>query len=176
MSTERSMNRRRSLFGSIALSLLVGVMGVLAWGGNSAQAATVDSTLSIPVSGSTMAADGTKITFSGNVIVTSSAVMDVVGIPPFTMLKFDCSNVVATSGAGANKVTYDTRGYQVTKIRELVATDVITMTAPIDQTGASPLLAKTWEVTATLNFNTTTGQLTSGTLTATSNTATTAAQ
>ena len=149
------------------MSLLVVVIGVLAWGGTQAQAATVDSTLSIPVSGTVTAADGTRITFSGNVVVSSSAVMDVAGIPPFTMLTFDCSGVTATSGSGANKKTYDTRGYQVTKIREIVATDVITMTAPLDQTGASPLLASTWQVTATLNFNTATGQLTSGTLAAT---------
>ena len=131
------MKRRRSLFGSIGLSLVAWIIGGLMWGGMAAQAATTDSSLSIPVSGSAVATDGTKITFPGSVAVTSSAVTDVVGIPPFVIVTFDCSNVIATSGAGAKKVTYDTRGYQVTKIRELKATDVIVMTAPLDQLGAA---------------------------------------
>src|ERR1044072_424660 len=110
MNTERNMKRRRSLFGSIGLSLVAWIIGGLMWGGMAAQAATTDSSLSIPVSGSAVATDGTKITFSGSVAVTSSAVTDVVGIPPFVIVTFDCSNVIATSGAGGQQVTYETRG------------------------------------------------------------------
>jgi hypothetical protein len=115
-------------------------------------------------------ADGTKITFGGSVTVRSSAVTDVAGIPPFVMLTFDCSTVTATSGSGANKKTYDTKGYQVTKIRDLQASDVIVMTAPVLQTGSGVLTANPVQVTATLNFNVTTGVLTSGTLTVGNNT------
>src|SRR5690242_21210216 len=117
MNTERNLKRKGSWFGSTALSLLFSVSGGLMWGGAPAQAAartqsggsaqsstttqaaatqastTVDSTLSIPVSGTVRTADGTSITFSGNVTVNSSAVTDVVGIPPFVMLAFDCSGV-----------------------------------------------------------------------------------
>jgi hypothetical protein len=184
------MSRSRSLLGSVALSAAAGLAAGLAWGGVPAEAAaaaqtattaqtaaaasaTVDSSLSIPVSGSATAADGSRVTFSGFVVVSGSAVTDVVGVPPFVMLTFDCSNVTATSGSGAKKVTYDTRGYQVVKIRELQPTDVITMTAPYDQLGAGLTLASQWQVTATLNFSPS-GQLTSGTITASS--AATAAQ
>lgn len=170
MNSERNMKRRRSLSGTIALSLLVWVIGGLMWGGTPAQAATVDSSLTIPVSGTVTAADGTKITFSGNVIVNSSAVTDVVGIPPFEVLTFDFSNVTGTSGSGANKKTYDTRGYQVIKIRELQATDVIVLTSPFDQTSAALTSANPSQVSATLNFNVATGVLTSGSITFGNNT------
>jgi hypothetical protein len=190
MNTERNMKRKGSLFGSIALSLLVSVSGGLFWSGTSVQAdtraksggstqsgtttqatataanATVDSTLSIPVSGTVMAADGTRITFGGQVVISSSAVMDVVGIPPFTMLTIDCSGVTGTSGTGANQKSYNTGGFEVIKIRELHPTDAIDLTAPINQIGNTPALARAWQVTATLNFNTTTGQLSSGSLSA----------
>ena len=195
MNTERNLKRRRSLFGSIALSLLVSVSGGLMWGGTPAQAdtpakagttakagtaaqsgtttqtaataaATVDSTLTIPVSGNVTAADGTRIAFSGNVIVNSSAVTDVVGIPPFVMLTIDCSGVTGSSGAGASAKSYNTGGFQVIKIRTLQPSDAIDLTAPINQIGNAPTLAKSWQVTATLNFNTSTGQLTSGSLSA----------
>lgn len=181
------MKRSRPLPGPVALALLAGLAWGLAWGGARAEAAgpaqttttaqtaaapstTVDSSLSIPVSGTATAADGTRITFSGYVVVNSSAVTDAAGVPPFVMLTFDCTNVTATSGSGAKKVTYDTRGYQVVKIRELQPTDVITMTAPYDQLGAGLTLANQWQVTATLNFSAT-GQLTSGAITASSSTA-----
>lgn len=197
MNTERNMKRKGSLFTSIALSLLVSVSGVLIWGGTLAQAAiqtqasgaaqsntasqseattaskTVDSTLSIPVSGTVTAADGARITFSGNVTVSSSAVTDVVGIPPFVMLTFDCSGVAAISGTTGSQKMYDTSGFQVIKIRSLQPSDTIVITVPINQTGAGVTLANAWQVTANLSFNTT-GQITSGTLSAA--TAPTAAQ
>lgn len=196
MNTERNMKRNGSLFTSIALSLLVSVSGGLIWGGRLAQAAIqaqtsgsaqtggsaqsntapqaeattaskpVDSTLSIPVSGTVTAVDGTRITFSGNVTVNSSAVTDVVGIPPFVMLTFDCSGVTAISGTPGSQKVYDTTGFQVIKIRSLQPSDAVTITVPVNQTGAGVTLASAWQVTANLGFNTTTGQITSGTLSA----------
>ncbi|HEX8184774.1 MAG TPA: hypothetical protein VF747_08485 [Blastocatellia bacterium] len=170
MKTQRNMKATRSLFRTVALSALVWIIGGLVWNGIPVQAASIDSTISIPVSGTVTQADGTKITFGGSVTVRSSAVTDVAGIPPFVMLTFDCSTVTATSGSGANKKTYDTKGYQVTKIRDLQASDVIVMTAPVLQTGSGVLTANPVQVTATLNFNVTTGVLTSGTLTVGNNT------
>src|SRR5215212_528625 len=108
MNTDRNMKSKKTLFGSIALSLIVGVVGVMVWGGIYAQAASVDSTLSLPVSGTVTATDGTKITFSGTVVVRSSAVTDAPDTPPFTILTFDTSNVTGTSGSGASKKTYNT--------------------------------------------------------------------
>jgi hypothetical protein len=130
-----------------------------------AAASTVDSSLAIPVSGTVTAADGTKIAFAGNVAVSSSAVTNVVGIPPFVMLTFDCAGVNATSGSGAARKTYDTAGFQVIKIRPLQPSDAITITVPVNQLGAGVTLASAWQVTANLTFNTS-GQLTSGTLSA----------
>ena len=173
MNTDRNMKSKRSLFGSIALSLIVGVVGVMVWGGVHAQAATVDSTLSLPVSGTVTATDGTKITFSGTVVIKSSAITDAADTPPFTILTFDTSNITGTSGKGATLKNYDTAGYQVVKIRDLKPTDVISMTVPVNVAGASVTLAKEWLATFTLNFNVATGQLTSGSVTAASNTTTT---
>jgi hypothetical protein len=175
MSTERNMQRRRSLFGPMALALLVWVIGGLMWGGSPAQAqtatapapapasATTDSTLSIPVSGTMTTATGTKVNYSGFVVVNSSAVTNVVGIPPFVMLNFDFSNVNATSGAGANTVTYNTSTFQVNKIRLLQPTDTIVMTAPVNQKGASVTSATASQATVTLSFDSA-GNLTSGTI------------
>jgi hypothetical protein len=163
------MKSKRSLFGYIALSLIVGVVGVMVWGGMHAQAANVDSTLSLPVSGTVTTTDGTRIAFSGTVVIKSSAVTDVTDAPPFTILTFDTSNITGTSGNGANKKTYDTGGYQVTKIRSLKPTDVISMTVPVDLAGASVTLAQEWLATFTLSFNAS-GQLTAGSVTATTNT------
>jgi len=183
MNEQRNMNARRSLFSPIALSVVVWVIGGLVLIGMPVQASTttqaavtpaptstIDSSLSIPVSGTVVAADGTRITVGGFVVVNSSAVTDVVGIPPFVMLTFDCSNVTASSGTGANKKTYDTKGFQVTKIRDLQPTDVIVVTTPALQTSASVLTASSWQVTVTLNFDTVTKKLTSGSITAGNNT------
>jgi hypothetical protein len=169
MHTDRNMKSKRSLFGSIALSLIVGVVGVMVWGGMRAQAATVDSALTLPVSGAVTTTDGTKINFSGTVVIKSSAVTDAPDALPFTILTFDTSNITGTSGSGANKKTYNTGGYQVTKIRDLKPSDVISMTVPVDLAGSSVTLAREWLATFTLNFDAT-GQITSGTVTATANT------
>jgi hypothetical protein len=169
MNTDLNMKSKRSLFASIALSLIIGVVGVMIWGGMHARAAAVDSTLTLPVSGTVTTTDGTKITFSGTVVVNSSAVTDAPDTTPFTILTFDTSNITGTSGKGANAKSYNTGGYQVVKVRTLKPTDVISMTVPVNIAGDSVTLAKVWQATFTLNFNTS-GQLTTGTVTATSNT------
>jgi hypothetical protein len=163
MNTMKDMKRRRSLFGSIALSLLV-IVGLML-GSAPAQAATVDSSLSIPVSTIFTAADGTKFTVSGNVVINCSAVTDATDVPPFVILTFDASGLTVTSGTGTKKKTYDTRGFQVIKTRPLQATDVITITVPNVQTGAALTTADRYNATFTLNFNAA-GQITSGTVTA----------
>ena len=161
MNTVQDMKRRRSLFGSIALSLLV--IGGLVLGSTPAQAATVDSTPSLVVSGTYTAANGTKYNVSGKVIVKCSAVMDATDTPPFVILTFDATEVKVTSGSGASKKTYDTRGFQVIKTRPLKATDVIKIPTPLVEVGADLTKADRYESTFTLNFNTG-GQLTSGTV------------
>ena len=157
------MKRMRAIFSAIALSLLV--IGGLVLGGAPVQAETVDSTLTIPVSGNFTASTGTKFTFSGNVVVRCSAITDVADEPPFVIITLDATGLNLTSGSGANTKTYDTRGFQVIKTRPLVATDVITVPVPILETGAPVTAADRYNATFTLNFNAA-GQITSGTVTA----------
>ena len=161
MNTVQDMKRRRSLFGSIALTLLV--IGGLVLGGAPAQAATVDSTLLINVSGNFTAADGTKFNVSGKVLIKCSAVMDATDVPPFVILTFDATDLKVASGTGQNKKTYDARGFQVIKTRPLQATDVLKIPIPNVETGADLTTATRYDATFTLNFNTA-GQLTSGTI------------
>lgn len=163
MNSERKMNRRRSLLGSLALSLLV--IGGLVLGGTPVQAAAVDSTLTIPISTTFTSSNGTKFTVSGNVVVKSSAVLDEPDVPPFTKLTFDGSGLTLTSGSGSRQKTYDTRGFQVIRIRTLRATDVITVPVPYIETGGALTTADRYEATFTLNFSTG-GQLTSATVSA----------
>ena len=163
MNSERNKYRRRSLLSSIALSLLV--IGGLVLGSAPVQAEAVESTLTIPVSGNFTASNGTKFTFSGNVVVRCSATVGETDVPPFVIITLDATAVSLTSGAGANKKTYDTRGFQVIKTRPLVATDVITVPVPILETGAPVTAADRYDATFTLNFNAA-GQITSGTVTA----------
>ena len=114
-----------------------------------------------------MAADGTSIAFSGNVLVSCSAVTNIAPTAPFVMLTFDCSGVTGSSGTGASRRTYDTGGYQVTKMRDLQPNDSITVTVPVNLAGAGVTFAKAWQVTANLTFNTTTAKITGATLSAT---------
>jgi hypothetical protein len=161
MKTQRSMKTRRSVFSLIVLSLLVGIGGLL-WSSTSAQAATVDSTLQISVAGSITEPDGTVVSVGGWVTVNSTMVTDADGTSPRVVLAFDFSNVYGSSGRGHNLVVYVTGGDQDVKIRPLQATDVIPITCPYYDTNAGILSADTWLVTTTLNFDITTGVLTSG--------------
>lgn len=169
MKTQRNMKRRRSLFSLIVLSLVVGITGGLAWSSTSGQAATVqvatvDSTLNIPVSGTVIEPDGTILTVSGYETVNSTRVTDADGTSPRVVLSFDFSHVMASDGLTATGA-FKTGGFQDIKIRPLQASDVIPITCPyyLNKTGVSA--ADTWLVTTTLNFDVTTGVLTSGSTT-----------
>jgi hypothetical protein len=124
----------------------------------------------INVSGVVVAPDGTRITVSGPVTVKCSAVPDISGALTSVVLNFDFSNVTATTGSGANQVTYDTKGFRCTKIRPLKVSDVIGIVCPYAASGSGTSSAGTFLVTATLNFNVTTGQLVSGSITVGNNT------
>ncbi|HJQ70442.1 MAG TPA: hypothetical protein VKA70_15800 [Blastocatellia bacterium] len=169
MNSVRNKYRRRSLFGSFALSLLV--IAGLVLGSAPAQADAVESTLTIPVSGNFTSSNGTRFTVSGNVVVKCSAVVGEAGVEPFVIITFDATGLTVSSGSGANLKTYDTRGFQVIKTRPLVATDVITVAVPSIETGGALTAADRYNATFTLNFNAA-GQITSGTVTAAAATAT----
>lgn len=177
MKILRNMKTRRWLFSPIVL--FVWIIGGLLWSGMPVraaapvQAASVDSSLLINVSGTVTAPDGTKITVSGYVTVNSTAVPDITGALTSVVITFDCSNVTGTSGVGAKQVTYDTKAYRCTKIRPLQATDTISVVSPYFAGGSGVLSANSWMVTATLNFSVSTGQLASGSITVGNNTTTT---
>ncbi|HXG94966.1 MAG TPA: hypothetical protein VNN73_21685 [Blastocatellia bacterium] len=181
MKTQQNEKTRRWLSNCIAVSLLVWAIGALVWSGMPVQAQTtaptqatrVDSSITIPVSGTVIAPDGTKVTVSGFVVVNCSAVPDETGALKNVVLLFDCSNVTATSGTGAKKVMYDTKGFDCTKNRLLQPTDVIGFVAPYSPTTSTSLSANTMTLTVTLNFNVSTGQLSSGSITVGNNTTTT---
>jgi len=181
MNTRQSMKPGRSL-SPIALSVLVWAIAALVSSGVPVRAATsgqtatgsqatrVDSSILINVSGVVVAPDGTRITVSGSVTVKCSAVPDISGALTSVVLTFDFSNVTATSGSGANAVTYDTKGFRCTKIRPLKVSDVIPIVCPYSPSGGAASSAKTLLVTANLNFNVSTGQLVSGSITVGNNT------
>lgn len=170
MNTQRNVKTRRSLFGPIIVTLLVWVVVGLVSGGSSAQAQTttptVDSSLTISVSGTVHDSNGT-ISISGYVTVNCTRVIDTTeGSPPLVVLDFDFSNLRGVSGNSfMNLKTYVTGGNEDTQIRPLQASDVITVTCPYYDRAKGILSAKSLLVTATLNFDVSTGKLTSGSIT-----------
>ena len=183
MSTQRNIRTRRPSSNTIALSLLVWIVGALVCSGMpvraaasaqtaaGSQATRVDSSIQINVSGAVTAPNGTAVTVSGYVSIKCSAVPDITGVLASVSLTFDFSNVSATTGTGASKVTYDTKGFQCTKNRPLKASDVIQITVPYSQSGSGATAqTNTLLATATLTFNVTTGVLASGTITVGNNT------
>ena len=172
MKTPRNMKRRRSLFSLIVLSLVVGIIGGLAWSSTSglaatvqvAAVATVDSALNIPVSGTVFESDGTILTVSGFVTVNSTKVTDADGTSPRVVLSFDFTHVTASDGTIATGVL-KTGGFQDIKIRPLQASDVIPITCPyyLNKLGVSA--ADTWLVTTTLKFDVIAGTLVGGSTT-----------
>ena len=176
MNTQPNMKARRSLFSPFVVTLLVGMIGVLCLSGPSAQAqtaapqtttaTTVDSSLQIPVSGTVTDPTGT-ISVSGYVIVNCTRVIDTtLASPPAVLLTFDFSKVRGTSGTSlTNLKVYVTGENQDDEIRLLQASDVISVACPYYDSNKGILSANSWLVTATLNFDVTTGTLKSGSAT-----------
>lgn len=172
MNTPRKIKTRRPLFSPIVVTLLVGIVVGLVSGGPSAEAQTTSTTEPSSVKSSvTISASGTvndpngAISVSGYVIVNSTRVIDAtLESPPLVVLDFDFSNLRGTSGI-KNSTLYVTGGNQATEIRPLNASDVIMITCPYYASSDDILSAKSWLVTATLNFDVSTGKLTSGSVT-----------
>jgi len=159
------------------LMLLIGVAAVLVLGGPSIQAQTattdttatpapiVDSSITISAKGSVTDPNGT-ISVSGSVIVTCRRVIDtnLATTPSLVLLDFDFSQLRGTSGSLKTLKTYVTGGNHATEIRPLQATDTIIVTNPYYDSTKDVLSAKSWLVTSTLNFDVSSGKLTSGTI------------
>jgi hypothetical protein len=190
MNTERSIKTRRRLFSPNVVTLLVLVVALLTLGGFSVQAqtatdstagtASTDSTaMKAPVtdpnvadSSLTISGKGTvndpsgAITVSGSVFISARRVIDSTSstTPPVVVLDLDFSNLKGTSGNKSTLKTYVTGENHASEIRPLQASDTIIVTCPYYDSTKDPLTARTMLVTVTLNFDVSTGKLTSGSL------------
>jgi hypothetical protein len=171
MNTQLNINTRRR-FSPFVVTLSVGIAVVLAMlvvGGSSVQAqtpATVDSSITIKTNG-TVTEGTTTIKLSGNVIIKCRRVIDTSTptITPVVLLDFDFSQVTGTTGSGKTLVTYITGDNHATEIRPFQASDTIVVTVPYFDSTKDALSASSFMATANLNFDVSTGTLTSGTLT-----------
>ena len=187
MNTQLNLKTRQLLFSPSFLTLSVGIVVVLAMlavGGPSAQAQTTAATAEVVDSSITIAAKGTvndpsgAITVSGNVIVNCRRVIDNTSAvsAPLVVLDLDFSNLRGTSGSSRTTLkSYVTGDNHADEIRPLKASDTIIVTSPYFESTKDGLSARTMLVTATLNFDTTTGKLTSGSITIGDNVVTKAA-
>lgn len=176
MNTQLSIKPRRLPFSPNVVTLLIGIIVVLAWGGPSSQAQTSTTTTATPApavvdSSLTLSAKGTvndpggTITVSGSVVVNSRRVIDTTGVSaPLVVLDFDFSNLQGTSGSLKTLKTYVTGDNSVTQIRPLQASDTIIVTCPYFDNTKDGLSARTMLITATLNFDTSTGKIASGSI------------
>ena len=182
MNTQLNIKSRLQLFSPTFVTLLIGIVAVLAFGGPSVQAQTtatdapVDSSITLAVKGSVTDPNGT-ITVSGNVIITCRRVIDTTSAttPALVLLDFDFSQLKGTTGSGKTLKTFVTGGNHADEIRPLQASDTIIVTVPYFDSTKDALSARTMLATATLNFDVSTGKLTSGSLSIGSNVVTSAA-
>jgi hypothetical protein len=185
MNTQVNIKSRRSLFSPTFVNLSVGVvmvLAMLAWAGPSVQAQTavdapVDSTVTIAAKGSVSDPNG-SFTVNGNVGVTCRRVIDTTSAtsPSLVLLDLDLSALTGTSGSTkATLKTYVTGGNHAEEIRPLQASDQIIIAVPYYESTKSPLTARTMLVTATLNFDVSTGKVTGGSITIGDNVVTKAA-
>lgn len=190
MNTQLKTETRRPRFGSIVVTLLVGVVVVFVLGSPAAQAqtnaagtttiaaepaVTVESSITLSVSGTVNDPSG-AITFSGSVTVNCKRVIDTTGMsPPLVVLDFDFSKLKGSSGSLKTLQTYITGGNHASEIRPLQASDTIIVTCPYFDSTKDGLSASSMLVTATLNFDISSGKLTSGSISAGNNVITSAA-
>lgn len=191
------LNIKTRLFSPSFVTLSVGVvmvLAMLAWGGPSVNAqtttadgtatttttttqpaGTVDSSITIPIKGSVTDPNGT-ITVSGSVIVSCRRVIDVNNAvaTPVVLLDFDFSGVKGTSGTVKAQTVYVTGDNHASEMRPFQASDTIIVSTPYYDSTKDALSAKTMLVNATLNFDTSTGKVTSGTISVGNNFATAA--
>jgi len=171
MNTQLNIKTRQLLVSPTFLTLLIGVVVMLALGGPTVQAQTaidapVDSSVTIPAKGTVSDPNG-SITVSGSVVINCRRVIDTTSTtsPSLILLDLDLSGLQGTSGnTKATLKTYVTGGNHADEIRPLQASDTIIVTSPYYDTSKGPLTAKTMLVTATLNFDVSTGKVTGGTI------------
>jgi hypothetical protein len=181
------MNTQRNIKSFV--TLLISVFAVLVLGGLSVQAqtattdttttpaGTVDSSITIAVKGSVSDPNGT-ISVNGNVIISCRRVIDTTSqtTPALVLLDFDFSGVKGTSGSTkATLKTYITGDNHASEIRPFQAGDTVIVTVPYFDSTKDALSSRTLLATATLNFDISTGKLTSGSISVGNNVVTSSA-
>ena len=168
MNTKLNINTR--LFSPNVVTLLIGIVVVLVLGGPSIQAqttttapaGTVDSSITLVAKGSLTDSTG-SVTITGNAIVSARRVIDTLNAttPTLVLLDLDFSQVQGTSG----KKVFVTGGNHATEIRPFQASDTVIVTVPYYDSTKDALSAKSMLATVTLNYDVSTGKLTSGSIT-----------
>jgi hypothetical protein len=165
------MNTQLNTKVTLSLGVVV-VLAMLAFGGPSVQAqtattaqATVDSSITLSTKGLVSDPNG-SVTVSGSVIITCRRVIDTnsATTPALVLLDFDFSQLKGTTGSGKNVKTFVTGDNHTDEIRPLQASDTIIVTVPYYDSAKDALSARTMLVTANLNFDVSTGKLSSGSL------------
>ena len=195
MNTQLNIKTQRLLISPSFVTLSIGVVVVLAMlalGGPSVRAQTtavppgtstapVDSSITVSAKGTVNDPNGT-ITVSGSVIINCRRVADTTTTTttttttsPVVLLDLDFSQLRGTSGSLKTLKTYVTGDNHASEIRPFQASDTIIVTSPYYDSTKDVLSARTMLVTATLNFDTTTGKLTSGSISIGNNVITSAA-
>jgi len=168
MNTTLKISTR--LFSPNVVTLLIGIVVVLVLGGPSIQAqttttapaGTVDSSITLVAKGSLSDSTG-SVTITGNAIVSARRVIDTLNAttPTLVLLDLDFSQVQGTSG----KRVFVTGGNHATEIRPFQASDTVIVTVPYYDSTKDGLSAKSMLATVTLNFDVSTGKVTSGSIT-----------
>ena len=190
MNTDLNIKTRRRLFSPNVITLLVLVVVLLVLGGPSTQAQTatdstattttsadvVNSSLAFTVKGTVNDPNG-AFNVSGTVNVTAKRVVatDSATTPAVVVLDLDFSGIKGTTGTGKTATVYVTGGNHATEIRPFQATDTVIVTCPYYDSTKDPITARTMLVTATLNFDVSTGKLTSGSISVGNNVVTSSA-
>lgn len=176
MNTQLIIKTRRPVVGPNLVTLLIGVVVLLVLGAPSAKSQTatdtnaadstvVDSSITISAKGTVNDPNG-AITVSGSVIVNSRRVIDstLATSTPIVVLDLDFSKLKGTSGTLRTLKVYVTGDNHATEMRPLQASDTIIVTCPYFESTKDGLSARTMLVTATLNFDISTGKVTSGSI------------
>ena len=181
MKRHLNIDTRRQAFRPNVVTLLVLIVVVLVLGGPSIKAQTstdttataadstvVDSSIKIPVKGTVNDPNG-AITVSGSVIISCRRVVDTASTTavsaPLVLLNFDFSQLKGTSGSTKTTLTtYVTGDNHADEIRPFQASDKIIVTSPYFDSTKDVMSARTMLITATLNFDVSTGKLMSGSI------------
>ena len=172
MNTQLNMRMWQRLFSPSFMTLLIGIVALLAFGSPSVQAQTttatdapVDSSIVLVAKGSLTDPNG-SVTINGQVTITARRVIDTTSVtsPSIVLLDFDFSQLQGTTGSGKTLKTYVTGGNHATEIRPLQASDTVIIPTPYYDSSKDVLSARTMLVSATLNYDIASGKLTGGSI------------